>query len=67
VPFGADVWVDGTKLSGKTPFTNVPIGEGAHRVKMVLGDQQAERTFQVGAQGAAKLVWTVGQDIKLVQ
>jgi serine/threonine protein kinase len=67
VPFGAEVWVDGAKLPGKTPFTNVPIAEGAHRVKMVHGDQAAERTFQVGAQGAAKLVWTVGQDIKLVQ
>jgi hypothetical protein len=66
IPAGAAVWIDGARLDGTTPFTNYPLTEGEHTVRMVLGDQSAERAFRLSSQGAGRLIWTVGQDIRLM-
>jgi len=66
-PWGADVWIDGVKLDGKTPFTNYPVGHGRHVVRMQLGEVTAEKALEVGPHGAGRILWTRGQDLRLVK
>ncbi len=58
-PSGAAVWVDGRKL-GSTPLVGLQFPEGAHSVRMVLGEAAIERTIQVGPRAPKRHLWKGG-------
>lgn len=45
-PQGAEVYLDGEKLPGKTPLT-LPVAEGAHLIRVKMADQSVSKKFVV--------------------